>query len=196
MARHPFGGSGDALQHATRKFGHSDALSFITTTLRHAAGLSVNDTRTTRFQKIEPFDWRPCLLEVAKTRRWSAVQASAAMLVGGVRTRFETRQHSSGPYRPAPTGIERSWGGIRLHQAEFLNQFLAAQPRSEWMTSPRVISNSAQFCLTTCSLPPTARCPARGALGAVTGFTPGLLGWELWCRLGRNKELRQAKLNP
>jgi hypothetical protein len=34
---------------------NSDALSFVTTTIAHAAGLSVNADRT-RFQKFVPFD--------------------------------------------------------------------------------------------------------------------------------------------
>ena len=36
---------------------NSDVLSFVTTTIGHAAGLSVSDTRTNRFQKFEPFEW-------------------------------------------------------------------------------------------------------------------------------------------
>jgi hypothetical protein len=36
---------------------NSDALSFVTTTIGHAAGLSVSDARTPRIQKFEPFDW-------------------------------------------------------------------------------------------------------------------------------------------
>lgn len=36
---------------------NSTALSFVTTTIGHAAGLSVSDARTTRFQKFEPFEW-------------------------------------------------------------------------------------------------------------------------------------------
>jgi hypothetical protein len=35
----------------------SDVLSFVTTTIGHAAGLSVNDARTPRFQKFIPFEW-------------------------------------------------------------------------------------------------------------------------------------------
>jgi hypothetical protein len=34
---------------------NSDALSFVTTTIGQAAGLSVSDTRTPRFQKFVPF---------------------------------------------------------------------------------------------------------------------------------------------
>jgi hypothetical protein len=34
---------------------NSDALSFVTTTIGHAAALSVSDTRTPRFQKFVPF---------------------------------------------------------------------------------------------------------------------------------------------
>jgi hypothetical protein len=35
----------------------SDVLSFVTTTIGHAARLSVSEARTTRFQKFEPFEW-------------------------------------------------------------------------------------------------------------------------------------------
>jgi hypothetical protein len=34
---------------------NSDVLSFVTTTIGHAAGLSVSDTRTPRLQKFVPF---------------------------------------------------------------------------------------------------------------------------------------------
>jgi hypothetical protein len=37
---------------------NSDVLSFVTTTVGHAAGLSVNEKRASRFQKFEPFEWR------------------------------------------------------------------------------------------------------------------------------------------
>ena len=37
---------------------NSEMLSFVTTTIGHAAGLSVNDARTPRFQKFMPFEWR------------------------------------------------------------------------------------------------------------------------------------------
>jgi hypothetical protein len=36
---------------------NSETLSFVTTTIGHAAGLSVNDARTPRFQKFIPFEW-------------------------------------------------------------------------------------------------------------------------------------------
>jgi hypothetical protein len=35
----------------------SGVLSFVTTTIGHAAGLSVSEARATRFQKFEPFEW-------------------------------------------------------------------------------------------------------------------------------------------
>jgi hypothetical protein len=35
----------------------SEVLSFVTTTIGRAAGLSTNDTRTPRFQKFVPFEW-------------------------------------------------------------------------------------------------------------------------------------------
>jgi hypothetical protein len=34
-----------------------EVLSFVTTTIGHAAGLSVQETRATRFQKFVPFEW-------------------------------------------------------------------------------------------------------------------------------------------
>ena len=36
---------------------NSETLSFVTTTIGLAAGLSVNDARTPRFQKFIPFEW-------------------------------------------------------------------------------------------------------------------------------------------
>jgi hypothetical protein len=36
---------------------NSGTLSFVTTTIGHAAVLSVNDARTLRFQKFIPFEW-------------------------------------------------------------------------------------------------------------------------------------------
>jgi hypothetical protein len=35
----------------------SDVLSFVTTTIGHAARLSASETRTTRLQKFELFEW-------------------------------------------------------------------------------------------------------------------------------------------
>jgi hypothetical protein len=67
---------------------NSDVLSFVTTTIGHAAGLSVNADRT-RFQKFIPFEgptndqrqgWRPtdsAWLEGHATRKGSAVQSLA-----------------------------------------------------------------------------------------------------------------------
>ena len=37
---------------------NSETLSFVTTTIVHAAGLSVSENRGARFQKFEPFEWQ------------------------------------------------------------------------------------------------------------------------------------------
>jgi hypothetical protein len=78
---------------------NSDVLSFVTTTVGHAVGLSVNDART-RFQKFAPFegpnDDRPCPQEWATAYKGSTAQRRRGGWLGGmVRTNQKTRQWAS-----------------------------------------------------------------------------------------------------